>query len=75
MRPDRGDAGIRGRRREGGAEALLRVALTEGDLGWLAPPGDVVWTGFRATGEGTACHVELAPLEEGAGLPGPRPGR
>lgn len=29
------------------------------------PPGDVVWTGFRVTGEGTACHVELDPLEEG----------
>jgi hypothetical protein len=64
VRPDGGDAEIRGRRRDGGGEALLRIAPTDRDMGWVAPPGDVVWTGFRAVREEAACHVELAPLGE-----------
>ncbi len=63
VRPEGGEAEIRGRRREGGAEATSRVAPTDRDLGWVVPPGGVVWTGFRVTREGAACHVELAPLD------------
>ena len=63
VRAEVDEAEILGRDPASEAEVRLRVAPTDRDLGWVTPPEDVVWTRFRATREGSACHVELAPLE------------
>jgi hypothetical protein len=65
VRADGGDAEIRGSPQGSGAEMALRIAPTDRDLGWVMPPEDVVWSGFRTTQKGATCHIQLAPLEDG----------
>ena len=65
VRADGGEVEILGRDRASGAETRLRIAPTDQDLGWVTPPEVVVWTAFRAVGEGVTCHVELVPSEGG----------
>ena len=62
VRADGGEAEILGRDPAGRAERRFRVGPTDRDLGWVTPPGDVAWTGFRAAESGATCFVELAPL-------------
>jgi hypothetical protein len=65
VRADGGEVEIVGQERAGGTTRQLRLRPSEAELGWVTPPGEVLWTRFRAAEPGATCSVELVPLEDG----------